>query len=83
MPRLRIGWCRNCGHKVALDPRHPEWRHFSVGYGYLLNVNCLAYAGSTNTLFDAGAFHQGQWKCLCMHPEPDLTMPFRSKWVMA
>ena len=82
MPRLTIGWCKNCGHKVGLHPKHHEdWRHFGPSFGYLLTVNCMAYAGSTNTIFDMGAARSGQWKCECVHPEPDMTKPFGKKWV--
>ncbi len=81
MPKLTIGWCKNCGHKVGLHPKHPEWRHFAVGNGYLLVVNCMGYGGSSNSLFDAGAFRQGQWKCACVRAEPDATKPFETKWV--
>ena len=56
MPRPTIGWCLNCGHKVAPHSKHADWRHVGVGQGYLLSVNCIVYDGSTNTLFDRGAF---------------------------
>ncbi len=82
MVRLQIGWCRNCPHKVGLHPDHPEWRHFGVGHGYLLSVNCLAYAGSTNTALDRGALHEGQFKCGCVSPVLDPGRPTETKWVL-
>ena len=83
MPMLTIGWCKNCLHKVGQHADHPGWRHFGLGWGsYLLNVNCSAYAGSTNTWFDLGAWRQAQWKCGCVHPEPDMGRQFRGKWVL-
>ena len=77
-----IGRCLNCGHRVALHPKHAEWRHFSVRSGYFLTVSCMGYDGSTNTLFEGGALRQGQWTCECVRPEPDATKPSEKKWVM-
>ena len=82
MPTLTIGWCKNCGHKVASHSKHPDkWLHFGIGAGYLVTVNCYGYAGSTNTLLGKAAFRQGQWKCDCEHPEPDMTKSFQKKRV--
>ncbi len=85
MPRLSIGWCKNCGHKVGLHPKYGRWAHFGVGRGYNLSTECWAYAGSTNTSLDLGAFRQASRvgsKCTCLKPDPDPTKPFQSKWVL-
>ncbi len=82
MARLQIGWCRNCPHKVGLHPKKPQWWHFAVGRGYTLTTNCFAYAGSTNTSLDLGAFRTGQFKCACVTPELDPDKPTTTKWVL-
>lgn len=83
MVRLQIGWCRHCPHKVALHPKRPTWWHFAVGRGYVITLNCMAYAGSTNTSLDLGAFRAGQFKCDCVTPELDPGKPQTTKWVLA
>ena len=80
--RLKIGWCVNCHHKIGLHPKKGEWMHFSIGRGYLLTLNCFAYAGSTNTGLDLGALKEGQFKCDCVKPELDETKQQESKWVL-
>ena len=82
MVTLQIGWCLNCPHKIGLHPKRARWMHFAAGPGYLLTVNCFAYAGSTNTMFDRGAFRTGQFKCDCVRPELDPNKPTGTKWVL-
>lgn len=82
MVKLQIGSCLNCPQKVGLHPKHPEWRHFGLGRGYLLSVNCSGYAGSTNTRLDLGAFRQGQFKCDCVRPDVDSSKPIDTKRVL-
>ena len=82
MVTLQIGWCKNCSHKIALHPKKSRWMHFSLGRGYLLTLNCYAYAGSTNTSFDLGALKESQFKCECVEPALDEAKEIQKKHVL-